>query len=222
MKHLAFLVIYYYSLFKKNAQIQPICFWPTQLMLVVLCFPILELHGPWRTTCKLSCVIGCEAKDGAISLYSITWRYEESPQKMKKWKFYMVSCKWIMFGDLWGIVRSMTKRGILHISWGHANRLNCHWFEKNYVAMVGTRAWKYFAVSQHGPFPFHIELKAPLVAKVDLHFPRYDLWMIFKGPQNFAVMALGLYVSPKSCFVLIAYFKKTPWGLDSHCSPTWR
>ena len=110
----------------KNAQIQAICFWPTQLMFVGLCFPTLELHGPWHTTCKLSCVIGCEAKDGAVSLYSRTWRYEESPPKMNKWKFYMVSRKWIMFEDLWGIVRSMTKRGILHKSWGHANRLNCH------------------------------------------------------------------------------------------------
>ena len=54
-----------------------------------------------------------------------------------------------------------------------------------YIIKRGTRAWICVAVPQHGPLHFTLGLECLSLAKLDLYFLRYGLWMIFK------VTALG-------------------------------
>jgi hypothetical protein len=50
--------------------------------------------------------------------------------------------------------------------------------------MVQTQTLTYVTDPQHNPLSLHTKLESPSIAKLELHFPRYDLHMIFKGPRS--------------------------------------
>ena len=51
--------------------------------------------------------------------------------------------------------------------------------------------FSYVAVSQHGSFSLDTKLVGQSVAKLDIYFPLYGIWMILKSLSNFMVMTLG-------------------------------
>ncbi len=78
---------------------------------------------------------------------------------------------------------------------GCDNQSSCHSLQKKYyIAIVGTQTRTYVATPQHGPVALHTRLHGHQLIKMDFYVPWYGLWIIYKGPQIFMVMTIGLCV----------------------------
>ena len=73
---------------------------------------------------------------------------------------------------------------------GRGYHLICHWLLEISYCHGGDPTRACVVVPQHEPLSFYTKLEGPSVAKLELCFPWYGLWMTLKGPWIFMVTTL--------------------------------
>ena len=95
---------------------------------------------------------------------------------------------------------------------GCGNHLNCHQLVQMVYCHDGDLNSSTISRSLDVVHVHFVKLKGLFIAKLDVYFSRYNLWMVFKGFEIFMIIALGLRMKRplhnKNAWLYIIFFQR--------------